>query len=131
MKFKPRHIFFGLIITTVTILLFINHERIKIDGISGELLSLHLRPDTKYSAGYSHEGFNMVTVGMSEKEVLEILGEPLVRWLPYDHSDDEEKENWVSFQYSESPSSSHYRLRQVLFNEKGTVEKKTGYYWVD
>lgn len=68
---------------------------------------------------------------MTENEVLDILGEPIVRWFPFDKRGPEEKKNWVSFQYSESPGDTHYRLRQVLFNEKGIVTSKTGYFCVD
>jgi hypothetical protein len=131
LKAKLKYIILGLVLTLFSIHIFINHDRILIDGWSGEIWSVLRWPDTKYSNGYSHKGFNEVYIGMTENEVLDILGEPIVRWFPFDKRGPEEKKNWVSFQYSESPGDTHYRLRQVLFNEKGIVTSKTGYFCVD
>lgn len=67
-------------------------QRLKIDGISGELWDLVLSTDTKYSDGYSDSGFNQVKVGMSKQEVIEILGEPLAIWSPYKYSNYKDKD---------------------------------------
>jgi outer membrane protein assembly factor BamE (lipoprotein component of BamABCDE complex) len=40
-------------------------------------------PYTKYSQGYADEKFASIKIGKTEKRVLEILGEPLTRWRPY------------------------------------------------
>ena len=67
---------------------------------------------------------------MTEKEVLEILGEPLTRWTPYRHANFPDKAHYVGLQYSESPSSTHYRLRQVYL-DNGVVAEVIGYFYVD
>ena len=65
--------------------------------------------------------------GMTEKQVIEIIGEPLIRWQPYSYK---KKSHYVGLQYSESPSSSNYRLRQVYL-EKGKVVEIISYYYID
>ncbi|WP_192821069.1 hypothetical protein [Rufibacter sp. LB8] len=105
-------------------------DRIKIDGISGEVWELFLSTDTKYSDGYSHAGFNKIKVGMTEKEVKKILGEPLIRWTPYRFTSIQQKEHYIGFQYSQSPSDTHYRIRQVYLNN-GTVAEVIGSFYVD
>jgi len=88
------------------------------------LLFEYLSPkhDTVFADEYTDKGFLKINKGMTEKEVLEILGEPIVRWEPRDEI--------VGFQYSESPSSTHYRLRQVYLKDKIVVER-IGYYYID
>lgn len=105
-------------------------DRIKIDGLGGELVALLSSMDTEYADDYSHSGFNRIQVGMSEKEVLRVLGEPLVRCRPYMHTRSKHKAHIVSFEYSESPSSTNYRLRQVYMNQ-GIVEEKIGRIYLD
>jgi hypothetical protein len=64
---------------------------------------------------------------MSEEEVVSILGEPLRRWRPYVI----EKEKYLTaLQYSESPTSTHYRLRQVYL-EREKVAEVVSYYYLD
>jgi len=67
---------------------------------------------------------------MTEKEVLDILSEPLTRWSPYRSTNFQERAHFVGFQHSESPSNTHYRLRQVYF-DKGVVAERIGYFYVD
>jgi len=90
--------------------------------------------DTQYAVGYSHWGFNSIEVGMTEAEVLARLGEPLNRWAPYgSHSTRKrfpEKAHFVGLTYSRSPSSTHYRLRQVVLGH-GVVAEIRGYFYVD
>ncbi len=121
MKLKLKHIgiLFALGIGTHTIM---HWDRIQIDGFSGEIWSVLRTPDTKYAPTYSHAGFNAVTIGMPQTEVLKQLGSPLLKWYPED--------GIVAFQYSTSPTDSHYRLRQIYFKDHFVI-KKTGYFWVD
>ena len=107
-----------------------NSYRFKIDGLAAELFDLIEGTDTKYSENYSHCGFNEIKIGMTENEAIEILGEPLIRWKPYKHSKIIEKEGFIGLQYSESPSSTHYRLRQIYINN-GEVAKIIGYMYID
>lgn len=105
-------------------------ERIRIDGPGAELLSLMAPTETEYAEGYSHAGFNKIRIGMSEQEVLDILGEPLTRWAPYRPPRFPDKAQIVGLEYSRSPSSKSYRLRQVNI-DKGVVAEIRGYFYVD
>ena len=104
--------------------------RVKIDGVSGEIWDFVYNTDTRYAYGYSNKRFNEIKIGMTEKEVLDILGEPLTKWSPYQNTRFYSKAKFVGFQYSMSPTDTHYRLRQVNFNE-GLVEEKIRYFYVD
>jgi len=120
------------IITLLNITLLIGTfylwEKSRIDGIAGDLLGILLKTDTKYSDGYTDIGFKKIKNGMSEKEVIETLGEPLVRWKPYKKTKYKEKEHYVCFQYSESPNSTNYRLRQVHLENKIVVKVIAEFY---
>jgi hypothetical protein len=108
--------------------------RIRIDGFLGEPFDLLGQTDTQYAAGYSHWAFSRIEIGMSEKKVLAILGEPLYRWRPYGGRSTSkrfpEKAHFVGLAYSRSPSSTHYRLRQVNL-DNGVVAEIRGYFYVD
>lgn len=115
--------------------MFIQYQvpaRIRIDGLSAEVAGLFLRTDTEYAEGYSHVGFSHIEAGMSEQQVLEILGEPLIRWRPYGFRNTpfKEKAHYVGLTYSRSPSSTNYRLREVLL-DRGVVAELRGYFYAD
>ena len=110
--------------------LIINLDRIILDGISGELSSLVFPPDTKYSEKYSHENFRKIEIGMTEEQVIELIGKPLTVWQPYKPTKYIDKRHYIGFQYSESPSSVDYRLRQVYF-DNGIVAERKDYYYFD
>lgn len=107
-------------------------ERITIDGFSAELAEIFVADDTRYADGYSHRDFRGIEVGMTEQEVLRILGEPLARWKPYGYRRTRfpEKAHYVGLTYSDSPTSKSYRLRQVLL-DRGTVAEIRGYFYFD
>jgi hypothetical protein len=108
----------------------LRRDIIKLDGISGEIFGLITEADTRYSDGYSHNKFACIKIGMTEKQVIEIIGEPIVRWKPYLYNNYREKRHFVGLQYSESPSDTHYRLRQVYL-DKGKVVEIISYYYLD
>jgi hypothetical protein len=105
-------------------------EKTKIDGLSGEIWNLMFATDTKYAKGYSDKAFNKIEIGMTEEEVLNLIGEPLTRWTPFSHTNSPNKAHYIGLQYSESPSSTNYRLRQVYINN-GVVAEVIGYFYVD
>lgn len=107
-----------------------NADRVRLDGKRGEVLAMLLISDTKYSSGYSHEKFQRISLGMSEADVIGILGEPLKKWTPYLYTNFPLKKNYVGFEYSTSPSSGSYRLRQINFNQ-GKVVEVIYYFYVD
>jgi len=89
-------------------------------------------PDTEYAEDYSHAGFAQIEIGMSGQEVLDILGQPLTRWQPYGRKKTrfKDKAHFVGLQYSHSPTSTHYMLRQIYL-DRGVVAEKIGYYYGD
>ena len=120
---------FFLIILFLGIIYVANHHRRKIDGLSGEIYGLLLSTDTHYASNYSHQSFSKVKKGMTEKEVLSLLGEPLYRSQVPQKANQSvlDYDKWF---YSRSPSNTHYRIRQIKFRE-GKVSKLIGYFWVD
>ena len=101
---------------------------IKLDGILGELLMLIASPETRYAKHYTHSGFTKVQKGMTEQEVMNILGKPLVRWPC--NKNFSTNTHYVCLQYSESPSGTHYRLRQVCL-DNGKVAEVIACYYID
>ncbi len=108
--------------------------RIRIDGFLGEPFELLGQTDTQYAEDYSHLAFKRIEVGMTEQQVLAILGEPLYRWMPYGGRSTRkrfpEKAHFVGLAYSRSPTSKHYRLRQINL-DNGVVAEVRGYFYVD
>jgi hypothetical protein len=86
--------------------------------------------DTKYSPGYTDEKFSSVKIGMTEKQVINLLGEPLTRWRPYQYTNFHDKKHFVGLEYSISPSGTHYCLRQIYL-DSGVVAEKIGYFYID
>lgn len=116
---------FGLGILFTVILLFTLKQLIpilKLDGYSGLLLNIDLVEDTKYSENYSHKKFLNIKAGMSKEEVLKIIGNPIVEWNPQNDIN--------ALQYSESPSDTNYRLRQVYLKDNKVTEC-ISYFYVD
>lgn len=104
--------------------------RTQIDGIRGELLWIVATPDTKYGEGYSHEAFLKVHQGMTAQEVCNILGPPLSSSGPLKYNQSEISQGRTTLYYIESPSDSHYRLRQVVIHNS-RVKERIGYYYLD
>lgn len=105
---------------------------LRIDGPIG-LLGILIPTDTEYAGGYTHGAFTKVEPGMTEAEVLELLGEPLERWTPYSYkgrTKHPEKAHFIGLFYSRSPTSSNYRLRDVIL-DNGKVAEIRGYFYAD
>jgi len=114
-----------LVVLLIFLGLFIEYKNL--DGLRGEMWGLILPTDTRYSVEYSEKRFRSITIGMNEQQVVQILGEPIARFKPYYYSGDS---TVVAWQYSESPSSTNYRLRQ-LYLKDGVVVKKVAYFYLD
>jgi hypothetical protein len=106
---------------------WVRRDLIALDGFEGELFGLVFKTDTRYAAGYEHPKFRAIEIGMTEQQVIEILGEPLSRWCPYQFCDCD-KAHFVGFEYSESPSDTHYRLRQVYLDQGKVAEIRSEFY---
>lgn len=119
-----------LLLITIPVLIGATTDSTKIDGIKGGILSLFFTTDTKYAPGYSHHNFLKIKPGMTEQQVLDIMGESLNKWKPYKNPNNSNTSYFIVLQYSESPSSTHYRLRQVYLNN-GVVSEIKGYFYLD
>lgn len=108
-----------------------NYERIQADGLDSEIfVFLYKEEETEYSVDYSHRKFNNIEIGMSEKEALEIVGEPISKYSKnkYGHATDT-LSNEVTFLYSIPKNGGHYRQRQLsLKDDKVVVIGKSFYY---
>jgi hypothetical protein len=94
-----------------------------LDGIHGRLLELALGADTEYARGYTDAAFASVRVGQTQKEVIDALGEPFTK-TPAPRTG---KERWM---YSRSPTSIHYRYREVQLVD-GIVWEKRNHFYID
>jgi hypothetical protein len=103
-------------------LIFVNNYLL--DGIHGWFVSRVLGfgkdEDTEYSRGYSDQAFRTIKVGMTEQEVLAILGPPLER-----ASLGGTRETW---RWSRSPGSKSYRVRAVVFEARRVVAIHREFY---
>ena len=82
---------------------------------------LFLREDAStFAPGFSESAFDRVQLGMSEAEVVTLLGEPLV------------KHGYGNryWRYSTAPPDRNYFLRVITF-DNGIVSSKSAYYFVD
>ena len=116
----------GLLASIVGILAFVFYDPRLKPGWEPVAWILFLREDASvYAPGYSEAAFNCVQPGMSQSEVLALLGQPLVK---HSSSHPETGEIW---RYSEAPPDKNYWLRIVVFDKNGVVTKKEGHYFVD
>jgi hypothetical protein len=84
-----------------------------LDGWQGVFLPLFSEDsETVYAPGYSYIAFRKVRIGMRDSEVRELIGEPL-KVVAKPAGD-----VWV---YSDSATSRSYRMREVLFDQRGRV----------
>ncbi len=100
-----------------------------LDGIPGLVGSKLFAEDTVYASGYSDRAFRRVQTGMTMKQVVELLREPVcVRTDPYALAKfSGSTECWA---YSHSPSDTNYRIRLICFRD-GLVRAKRAEYWFD
>jgi len=72
------------------------------------------RLDTVYASGYSERAFGRISPGMTKKDVVALIGEPL---STTEHSDEE---RWYYSEQS-TDSRSNYYIRNVVFDMSGNV----------
>lgn len=112
-------------------------DRIRIDGPSVELMGLLTLMNTQYAEDYSHAGFRKIKTGMTERQVLDILGKPLKRIGPYqDHpcgtTQCPAEGHYLSLVYSMPPNlrNTNYRARNLTLDD-GSVVKIHGDFHAD
>jgi len=121
MRKRARIIAFLLLACGCAALLVALYPMLALDGLSMELVLVTITEDTEYAPGYTTSGFRDVRPGMSEFQVLDLLGPPLKS------VETEETRVWC---YS---SAGHYadgsgRVRDVVFQSARVVEIRTGAY---
>lgn len=117
----------GFLVLSFFIKVITFSDRVKLDGISGEVYGIMFGPSTKYSTGYSDKAFLKIKPGMTEKEVLEILGEPVGRFKPYSYEVDSVFNTGLRYAKG-ATGDSHYRLR-LIYLRKGIVTERRSEFW--
>jgi hypothetical protein len=100
-----------------------------LDGGENLLFRMAFKSDTEYSQGYTEKKFASIKHGMTEKQVLLILGKPLKRRNIYNYPKPG-KESDIFYEYSWSPANTHYRRRYIHF-ENGRVTQIQHYFYID
>ena len=120
---KYLYLFLAMVLL-VAALVFIKRQscQLSIDGYKGELAKLIMGGEDTSTLKRIQIGGVKIRTGMNAEEVIEILGEPLVKWFVGIKR--------ICYQYTESPSSTYYRLRQVHVTD-GKVTEVIGYFYVD
>jgi hypothetical protein len=86
---------------------------------------------TAYAPGFSEAAFNQIRVGMTESEVVGLVGKPLGKWV--DPKGPWRSETLVTFYYTEPDPRGNecYYRRFVTFNESGRVSEIISDFWID
>ncbi len=131
---KSRQILLKIILVPliiVTIHLMFNYHRITIDGERAEIFSFMLGEDTRYSDKFTHYNFTKIKLGMTEQQVLALLGQPLSKFA-YHWVDNKtfNSGRFIGLKYSDSPTSDNYRLR-IIHLDKGVVVRVMGEFYFD
>lgn len=94
-----------------------------LDGYGGLLASwLAAKEDTLYADGYTDAAFSRVEVGMTDREVADLLGEPIDIYVAMPQS------STLGWRYSRSANDASYRVRVVLFRGGRVVEVISDFY---
>ena len=91
------------------------------DGIRGLVLPVFFPDTTVYAPNFQEDAFRKLGLGVDKQEVIRSLGPPLER------DTCEGLERW---RYSQSASDSHYRVRELVFENESLAEK-TAFFLVD
>lgn len=125
-----RKLLIAIFLIFITHLLF-NYHRIKIDGWGAEWFSILFGEDTVYSNDFSNRNFRKIKIGMTEKQVLDLLGQPLskfaYRWV---NNKTYNNKRFIGLKYSETPNGGDYRLR-IIYIDKGIVVGIMGEFYLD
>ncbi|MGK5094696.1 outer membrane protein assembly factor BamE [Deltaproteobacteria bacterium TL4] len=116
------------IISGLLILISISvvHNMIRFHYDLGNALTrtfMYLWEDTKWASGLSEDTFAKIRLGMSQDEVLKLLGEPLRKTC--DSSGCEWVYTW------QKTGVDDFDRRDVIFNQIGTVESTRHEFYVD
>jgi hypothetical protein len=114
-----------LIIIAVHFLL--NYDRIKMDGKKAELYSLILGENSNYPSDFTHRGFRQIQIGMTKKELLSLVGEPLQIW-PYNYKVGKTSDT-LGYKYCMDGLDTHHRVRIVLLRSDTVISIGHDFYF--
>ena len=106
----------------------LRYETARFDGVTGEIIDALTESQTIYGADYSHFKFSKVRLGMSQDSVKLLVGEPLAKFAPPSLVNRGISNNEEIWYYSESPNSSHFRMRNLMIVEGRVAEVVANYY---
>ena len=97
-----------------------------LDGYRGWFLSqLAQKEDTVYAPQYSNAGFRKIAVGMTDEDVIRLVGKPLETY-----SVSLGGKQYIGWRFSRSANGASYRIRALLFRE-GRVSKIFREFYLD
>lgn len=105
-----------------------NFQAIRLDGLDAEVWRFIAEEDTKYSDKFSNRKFSTITYGMTQKQVIEILGEPLRKW-PVDKTPQGRIGDFWVLSFSVPIDGKSYRERFVYVENQIVVETKAEMYY--
>ncbi|MDA3875425.1 MAG: hypothetical protein PF795_15870 [Kiritimatiellae bacterium] len=91
-----------------------------IDGLEGVVWGTIFEEDTEYAEGYTGMRWRKLRVGMTDEQVISIIGEPLNTWT--------NKNSTVGMSWSQSPGDTHYRSRVLTFADGSVIRKHMEFY---
>jgi hypothetical protein len=102
-------------------------QLLRLEGAAGTLFHVVTGGgDTIYAGGFTDVRFLQVREGMSESQVIALLGEPLERYRP--RPNDGTQTRSVGMRWSRSANDSHYSIRVVLFKDGRAVDRRSEFY---
>ncbi len=105
-----------------------NYQAIKLDGLDAEVWRFYADEETEYSDKFSHKKFASIEYGMTEKQVCEMLGEPL-RKFPLTSTPTNRTGSFWVFAFSIPVDSKSYRIRFVYMENGIAVETRHEMYY--
>jgi hypothetical protein len=80
-----------------------------------------LSDTTVYSRGFTEAGFRSIRIGMSRRDLVQVMGEPLAARMCTDG---------LILEYSRSSCDSDYYIRRVVVDRDGRVVRvEASWYW--
>ena len=104
----------------IVLFLFV-YQIYSLDGLQGILASEFFEEDTKYSEDYSDNAFRKIRKGMTDEEVLSVIGRPFcIYWFYDDHCSVHFSNHKVSYDFNLSNKD------KIIFNKvkEGMSEKQ-------
>ena len=95
------------------------------DGLFGCVLGLPLASPTFYAPTYTFRGYYSIKPGMTEEQVIRLVGEPLGKY-----NNPGPNGTIVCWRYTDDRLGENYKIRDVLFKD-GKVFKKYSMLYLD